>query len=127
VKRGGFAATLGLARISAEECVPTSWIGSQGRLVLVTVLEFWPDYGSGPLWTEEGQAANLRSLGLPEEVVKQLQDWNTAYGEEKIPIDGHGDPVWLAEGVRLLNRVRNALGRAFEVVVTGPWWEADPT
>ena len=89
------------------------------------VLEFWPDYGSGPLWTEDGKAADLRSLGLPGELVGELQEWNAAYGEEKVPIDGDGDPLWLDEGVRLLNFVRVALGNTYEVVVTEPWWEAD--
>ena len=93
----------------------------------MTVLEFWPDYGSGPLWTEEGQSVDPRSLGLAEELVEQLQEWNGAYAEAKIPTEGHGDPAWLAEGVQLFNRVRTALGPAFEVVVTEPWWEADPT
>ena len=27
-----------------------------GQTAGVTVLEFWPDYGPGPVWTEDGAA-----------------------------------------------------------------------
>jgi hypothetical protein len=53
----------------------------------VTPLEFWPDCGSGPLWTEEGQSVDPRSLGLAEELVEQLQEWNGWYRNELVEID----------------------------------------
>lgn len=91
------------------------------------MLEFWPDYGSGPLWTEDGKAADLRSLGLPEELAEQLTVWNSQYAEDKVPLEGSGDSAWLGEGVSLLRRTRDALGSDFQVVVTEPWWGEDPT
>jgi hypothetical protein len=89
---------------------------------LVTRVEFWPDYGSGPLWTEDGQAIDLRSLGLPDELAEQLELWNGQYDEDRIPVDGAGDREWLARGAHLLERTRFALGPGCEVVVTEPWW-----
>ena len=89
-------------------------------------VEFWPDYGSGPLWTEDGKAADLRSLGLPSELVAQLEVWNGQYAEDKIPIEGEGDSGWLGEGISLLRRTRAALGSDVHVVVTEPWWGEDP-
>lgn len=91
------------------------------------LLEFWPDYGPGPLWCEGGEPADLRSLGLPNELVEELEFWNGQYAEEKIPVDGNGDSAWLAEGECLLRRTRDALASHFEVVVTEPWWGEDPT
>ncbi len=35
-------------------------------------LEFWPDYDAGPLWAEDGKAVDLRSLGLPRELIDEL-------------------------------------------------------
>jgi hypothetical protein len=86
------------------------------------LLEFWPDYGAGPLWTEDGKAADLRSLGLPDELAEHLTVWNSQYEEDKVPLQGSGDSAWLGEGVRLLGRTRDALGPDFRVVVTEPWW-----
>ena len=91
------------------------------------LLEFWPDYGSGPLWTEDGKVADLRSLDLPGELIEELESWNGRYAESKIPVDGNGDRAWLAEGRRLLGCTRDALGPDFEVVVTEPWWGDDLT
>jgi len=93
-----------------------------GRLSLVTMLEFWPDYGSGPLRTEDGRSADLRSLGLTGELVEELESWNSEYAEDKIPIDGKGDSAWLGEGRSLLGRTRDALGSDFDVIITEPWW-----
>lgn len=91
------------------------------------LLEFWPDYGPGPLWTEDGKAVSAQSLGLPDELAEQLTLWNTQYAEEKVPIEGSGDSAWLRAGASLLRRTRDALGPDFQVVVTEPWWGEDPT
>ncbi len=38
----------------------------QGKIFVVTdVLEFWPEYDSGPFWTERGESVDLASVGLP--------------------------------------------------------------
>jgi len=92
----------------------------------VTLLEFWPDYGPGPLWTADGKAADLGSLGLPSELVAELASWNDQYTEAKIPVEGTGDDSWLGEGRNLLRRTRVALGSDFDVVATEPWWDAPP-
>lgn len=88
----------------------------------VTMLEFWPDYGGGPLWTSEGAPVDLSALPLGDDLRRSLVDWNAAYTEECIPVEGPGDPDWLRQGTLLLKRVRHALAPGQEVVVTEPWW-----
>jgi hypothetical protein len=89
-------------------------------------LEFWPDYDAGPLWAEDGKAVDLRSLGLPRELIDELTIWNSQYAEEKLPLDGDGDLSWVSEGERLLRRTRDVVGPDISVVVTEPWWGEDP-
>ncbi len=88
----------------------------------MTSFEFWPDYGQGPLWTNEGKPADLGALPLGDDLLSRLTDWNARYTEERIPVEGPGDVAWLSEGMALLHRVRQALGPDHEVVVTEPWW-----
>lgn len=90
-------------------------------------LEFWPDYGSGPLWSDEGKALALESLGISPVLAERVRLWNSQYEEDKIPMDGPGDVEWLTEGVGLLHLLRAALGDGVEVVVTEPWWGEAPT
>jgi hypothetical protein len=40
----------------------------------MTPLEIWPDHGDGPLWAEDGKAADLRSLGLRSELIERPED-----------------------------------------------------
>jgi hypothetical protein len=86
------------------------------------MLEFWPDYGPGPLWTEGGAPVDLGSLGMDRGLVQRVEAWNAAYKEDKMPLEGPGDAGWLGEGRRLLEDVRTALGQEYQVVVTEPWW-----
>lgn len=88
----------------------------------MTLFEFWPDYGPGPLWTEDGRPADPEALPLGDDLVRSLRDWNARYEEDRIPVEGPGDASWLGEGKVLLQRVREALGPSHEVVVTEPWW-----
>ena len=89
-------------------------------------LEFWPEYGEGPLWHPDGAAVVLEDLGLPAALVERLRTWNGQYQEENIPVEGPGDAAWLKEGVDLLHSTRQALGPECEVVVTEPWWDEEP-
>lgn len=90
------------------------------------ILEFWPEYGQGPLWSD-GKPAALMELGLPDSLVQRLRAWNALYQEHRLPIDGAGDPAYLAAGTALMQEVRVALEGRYEVVTTEPWWEApDP-
>jgi hypothetical protein len=98
-----------------------------GQTAGVTVLEFWPDYGPGPVWTEDGVAVDLGQLGVEPDLVAEVMAWNGAYSEEKVPVDSSGDAAWLGEGKRLLGEVRSALGAEYRVVVTEPWWGEEPT
>lgn len=91
----------------------------------MTDLEFWPDYGPGPLWSG-GKAIDLASLALDDELAAQVAAWNAAYSEDKVPLEGPGDDAWLAEGRRLLSAVRAALEGQHRVVVTEPWWDQQP-
>jgi len=93
---------------------------------VVTVLEFWPDYGPGPLWTDDGKAADLVGLPLDPDLVERMTTWNAAYSEDKVPLDGPGDLVWLSQGKRLLDEVRAALHDQYRIVVTEPWWGEEP-
>lgn len=90
------------------------------------VLEWWPDYGHTPLVGDGGVAAPLNSLGLDESLCERLARWGNEYAEDKLPIDGAGDPAWIAEGVALLAEVRKAVSGRYEVVVTEPWWGEEP-
>ena len=91
----------------------------------MTTLEFWPDYGPGPLWLD-GMAVDLHTLGLPQELACHLEAWNDQYEERKVPLEGAGDVEWLREGMSLLRRTRSALGATYSVVVTEPWWGEEP-
>lgn len=92
----------------------------------MTRLEFWPEYGAGPLWTNEGKSVHLESLNLPHELVERVRSWNSRYEEDKLPIDSPGDAGWIAEGVALLHSLRSCLGHDADVVVTEPWWGETP-
>lgn len=83
-------------------------------------LEFWPEYGSGPLWVD-GSPVDAAEL-LPADLAGRLATWNDAHADEKLPIDGAGDPAWMAEGAGLLAEVRAALAVTQVVVVDEPWW-----
>jgi hypothetical protein len=93
--------------------------------VSVKQLEFWPEYGAGPLW-DEGAGVDPTQLGLPTELVERLVAWNARYGDERLPMAGPGDPDWLGEGRRLLAETRTALEASHRVVVTEPWWGEEP-
>lgn len=73
-------------------------------------LEFWPDCGPGPLWSNEGKPVDLESLGISSELAERVRLWNSQYGENRIPLDGPGDTEWLAEAVGLLCNLRADLG-----------------
>jgi hypothetical protein len=102
------------------------WLEVRDTLEM-TLLEFWPDHGPGPLWTDDGKPVDLRSLDLSVDLVEQLEDWNSQYAEKKIPLEGLGDARWLNEGRNLLCRTRDALGPGYQLVVTEPWWGENPT
>lgn len=93
----------------------------------VTELEFWPDYGPGPLWDDEGKPVDLNSLGLDKGLVARVEAWNAEYAEDKIPVDGPGDLAWVRAGSQLLHDIRAALGTDYQVIVTEPWWGEEAT
>ena len=92
----------------------------------VNVLEFWPDYGAGPLWTHDGKPVDLSSLDVDPDLVEKVAVWHAAYEEDRVPIDGPGDSAWLHEGRQLLQEVRAALPDEYRVIVTEPWWGEEP-
>ncbi|WP_157970837.1 hypothetical protein [Nakamurella deserti] len=89
------------------------------------VLEFWPDDKQGPLWSG-GRPADLYALGLPARLVHRLESWNAEYREDRLPIDGRGDPDYVATGTALLRDVTEALGDRYRIIVNEPWWNATP-
>ena len=93
--------------------------------VAVSTLEFWPDYGPGPLWAD-GKPVNPSSLDIPRDLAARVTAWNSSYAEAKVPLEGPGDPAWIREGSGVLAEIRAALGSEYEVVVTEPWWGEDP-
>lgn len=88
-------------------------------------LEFWPDYGQGPLW-DAGRTIDLEDLCLPPALIERIHRWHEVYDEDRLPIDGPGDDAWLAEGKSILASIRGSL-TDIEVVVTEPWWGEQPT
>jgi hypothetical protein len=93
---------------------------------VATRLEFWPDYNAGPLWGPGGAPLELSELAAPSGLVDRVRAWNATYADDKLPIDGAGDAVWLNEGVGLLSELRHVLHPDYEVVVTEPWWGEEP-
>jgi hypothetical protein len=88
-------------------------------------LEWWPDYGCGPLWKASGRGgrhADPGALGLPLELGARLAAWNGDYAEDKLPMAGGGDREWLEQGAGLLAEVRRFLAGRYDVVVAEPWW-----
>jgi hypothetical protein len=88
-------------------------------------LEFWPDYGGGPLWEPDGTAVDLASLALPEDLCSRVQAWNARYEEARLPFEAN-DVAWLAEGKALLAELRHALSDRI-IVVTEPGGARNPT
>jgi len=93
----------------------------------MTILEFWPDYGPGPLWSKQGHVVDLAALGLSQTLVEEVSAWNAEYAEDKVPLEGPGDETWLRQGREILYRLRNVLGAEYRVEVTEPWWGEEPT
>jgi hypothetical protein len=96
--------------------------------VVTGTLEWWPDYGGGPLWQASGrggQQVDSGALELPLDLAARLAAWNQRYAEDKLPTTGGGDPEWLEQGIRLLAEVRRCLAGRFDVAVSEPWWEEE--
>jgi hypothetical protein len=93
----------------------------------MTRLEFWPDYGSGPLWNEDGKPVELESFGISAGLAARARLWNSSYAEDKLPLDGPGDAGWLVQGVDLLRQLRDELGDGIDLRVTEPWWGEAPS
>lgn len=89
------------------------------------VLEFWPEYDGGPIWSPDGRSADLDLLPLSNDLRERLRAWNARYDDANLPFEQNAVD-WLAEGRSLLGEVRAALGEAYEVVVTEPWWREEP-
>ncbi|MFF1831552.1 hypothetical protein [Paenarthrobacter sp. NPDC058040] len=93
----------------------------------MTRLEFWPDYGRGPLWNDDGQHVELDSLAISPGLAARVRLWNSAYAEDKLPLDGSGDAGWLAQGVELLLQLRTEVCDGVHIQVTEPWWGEAPS
>jgi hypothetical protein len=96
---------------------------------VIETLEWWPDYGHGPLWKRSGRGCQQIGSGvldLPIDLAARLAAWNQRYTEDKLPVAGKGDLQWLGQGVQLLAEVRHCLAGRFDVIVTEPWWDEEP-
>jgi hypothetical protein len=92
-------------------------------LSMKTELEFWPDYGSGPLWSTNGTVVDGAAIGLQPDLLFRLRTWNSAYAEDKLPMDKIStNPGWIEQGRDLLAEIRQALGEGYELKTTEPWW-----
>lgn len=85
-------------------------------------IEFWPEYGSGPLW-RCGRAIDPQTVGVESDLVRRLIAWNAEYADEKLPAGVPGDMEWIDRGRALLAEIRAAVEVEFVVVVTEPWWD----
>lgn len=86
-------------------------------------MEWWPDYGGGLLWREDGTTVPLDSLPLQQDLQDRLRSWLSDYDDDRLPSEGDGDGVWLHTGRLLLHEVRAALAGSYSVSVEEPWWE----
>ncbi|WP_148613435.1 hypothetical protein [Nocardioides rubriscoriae] len=93
----------------------------------MSLIEFWPDYGPGPLWAKEGGVVDPTGLPISADLAARITAWNGAYEEDKVPLQGPGDTSWLSEGKRLLAESRAAVGDHYDVEVTEPWWGEAPS
>jgi hypothetical protein len=89
-------------------------------------LEFWPERQGGPPWTGLGVSVDLDTLSLPGDRKDRVPTWFRLYDDDKLPIDGPGEEQWLDDGRRLSSELRDAVEGRFEVIVTEPWWGAEP-
>lgn len=69
--------------------------------------EFWRDCG-GPLWNDKGKPVDP---GISPKLAERVHLWNSQYEEDRIPLNGPGNPGWRAEGVSLLAQVAHRRGR----------------
>ena len=88
------------------------------------VLKFRPDYGWGPLWTH-GAAINPSDIVYPT-LAERLIRWNAEYTEDKIPLDGPGDPRWMTVGRNLLAELRSQTAGRITIITTEPWCAEQP-
>lgn len=94
------------------------------------LLEWWPDYGRQLLHLRDGPGGSvvpLERLPLSPGTLTALREWLSAYDDDKLPVDGPGDPMWLERGIDLLAQCRAELQPGYEVVVTEPWWGETPS
>ena len=93
----------------------------------VDVLELWPDHGHSPLWSSaQKRYVDPAELPVPASLAERLTTFGDGYAEERVPVEGEGDPAYLAEGTALLAELRSALGDRYRVVVTEPWLGEEP-
>ena len=55
------------------------------------MLEFWPEYNSGPLWSNDGRNVDVADIGLPIELAGRLRDWNARYDGTKLPFERNNE------------------------------------
>ncbi len=91
----------------------------------VDVLEFWPNYGSGPLWAH-GTVVRPGDVDVDPSLAERLIRWNAAYTEDKIPLNGPGDPGWMTEDRNLLAELRSETAGRITIITTEPWWTEQP-
>ena len=86
------------------------------------VIEFWPDYGSGPLWGEDGRAIDPRSVGLSARLASELAAFNRSYSEDFIEEPASAAArEYRARGRGLLSELRRELAGVCQVVVVEGW------
>jgi hypothetical protein len=78
---------------------------------VVRRLEWWSEHVGGPLW-DSATSVSPEELGLAPDLIERLARWNASYGDNRLPIDGPGDPAWLEEGADVLREVRGRARRA---------------
>lgn len=47
------------------------------------VVEFWPEYNGGPLWSDDGNSIDLASLPLSDGLRSRLLAWQPARADAK--------------------------------------------
>src|SRR5262245_2836630 len=88
----------------------------------ISRIEFWPDYGGALLWAA-GVRLDPRELPISPELATAAAAWIARYDDTKLPWEPGRDDVWLGEGRRLFEALRDELWQhGIELVAGEDHW-----
>jgi len=90
----------------------------------------WRPGVGGPFWSHvfgRETPFGTGGFGLGADLQRELFHWNLSYSEDKLPLKGGGDPLWISAGLDLLAEARRQLDERCQIVVTDRWWDDPPS